>query len=97
MAKQVLLNEEVIEASNFKLLLVEKNGQNLHQLSFDFKVAHKDYHRITTLLYKQNFEVKVPESGLEFYGTIQKYWTSVTNLYEEDAVGDFSLELIEIQ
>ncbi|RXT06949.1 DUF3219 family protein [Ammoniphilus sp. CFH 90114] len=50
---------------------------------------------MTTLLYKQSFDVKVPGSKLEFRGTIVNYSTSITNLYKENEVGDFRLELIE--
>ena len=65
------------------------------KISFDFIVTHEDYHNVTTLLYENDFIVKVPEENLEFPATISNYSTSITNLYEEGAEGEFKLELIE--
>lgn len=64
-------------------------------LTIDFKVTHEMYHDVTTLLYKNDFDVKVPNEDLEFRAEIYTFWTSFTNLYEKGAVGDFHLELIE--
>jgi hypothetical protein len=42
------------------------------------------------------FDLKIPQSNEEFRAEIFNYATSVTNLYEENAVGDFSLVLLEV-
>ena len=41
------------------------------------------------------FDVKIPQSNEEFRAEIFNM-NSVTNLYEENAVGDFSLVLLEV-
>ncbi|MDN4526691.1 DUF3219 family protein [Fictibacillus fluitans] len=87
----VVLNDTTIPASDFQQTTV--NGRR--HISFQFQVEHKDYHDITTLLYKNDFDVKVPQKELSFRASIRNYSTSVTNLYEENAVGDFYLELTE--
>ncbi|SDM93574.1 Protein of unknown function [Fictibacillus solisalsi] len=91
MANSVFLNDTKIMVRDFQQTTV--NGRR--QISFLFQVEHKDYHDITTLLYKNDFDVKVPEEKLSFRASISNYSTSVTNLYEENAVGDFYLELTE--
>ncbi|MEN1968105.1 DUF3219 family protein [Lentibacillus sp. N15] len=73
----------------------QTTGGELHKIGFEFKVKSKDYHKITTLLYTNDFQVQVPVKEIEFRATIHSYSTSITNLYEENAVGDFKLELIE--
>lgn len=93
MGKTVALNELTIDADEVELSKAEVGGQSRYQLKLAFKVTHKDYHDVTVELYKNDFLVKV--EGAEFHAEIQHYATSVTNLYEEGAVGDFSLTLIE--
>lgn len=93
MGKSIVLNELTIDADQVELSKVEVGGQSLYQLKLAFKVTHKDYHDVTVELYKNDFLVKV--ENVEFYAEIQHYATSVTNLYEEDAIGDFSLTLME--
>ncbi|MBM7691150.1 hypothetical protein JOC77_000555 [Peribacillus deserti] len=95
MAQQVILNNTTLNVSNFKEETINQNGQDQHKLSFDFQVTHEEYHDITTLLYEQHFDIRVPENNLDFRGSICNYWTSFTNLYNTGAVGDFHLELIE--
>ncbi|WP_338776440.1 DUF3219 family protein [Metabacillus sp. FJAT-52054] len=86
------INERSIEGTNF--IHEEVNGS--HLISFHFRVkSGQDYHDTTTLLYKNDFEVKVPEKDLSFQAVIKQYSTSAVNLYEENAVGDYFLELIE--
>lgn len=93
MVKQIILNETIIHVENYK----EETGNELHKICFDFKVASEEYHDITTLLYEGTFDVKVPERGLAFKGSIQEYSTSMTNLYEKGQVGDFTLCLLEVK
>jgi hypothetical protein len=95
MGKQVILNGNQIDVYNYKEEKVPDDGDQAIHLSFDFKVSHQEYHDITTLLYDLYFDVKVPEDDLEFRGMIDNYYTSLTNLYEEDAIGEFHLELKE--
>ncbi len=99
MDMEVYVNEVKINATGFQEQRINdpKTGKRLYQISFDFKVrSGEDYHHITTLLYKERFDVKVPERNLEFRGSIVNYSTSITNLYQENKVGDFSLALMEI-
>ncbi|MBD1380395.1 DUF3219 family protein [Metabacillus arenae] len=92
MPTEVLLDDRVIKVNSYK----EENVNGLQKISVDFKVTSNEYHDVTTLLYKGRFDVKVPERELSFEGTINQYSTSVTNLYEENQVGDFKLTLIEV-
>jgi hypothetical protein len=99
MVTEVILNDVRIKVSSYQEEVVhdKKTGAPLQSILFEFKVTSEDYHKITTLLYENNFVVKVPERNLEFRGTINHYSTSLTNLYEENAVGDFRLGLIEVK
>lgn len=90
MNKRVWINNYPIQARNFK-----KEAAERKKISFEFTVTHEDYHDVTTLLYENDFTVKVPDEGLEFRATISNYSTSVTNLYEEGEEGEFKLELTE--
>ena len=97
MAEEVLLNDVSISITDFHEEEVndKATGKKLRKIGFNFKVTSEDYHEITTLLYQMNFQVKIPEKDLEFPATIHNYSTSITNLYKENQVGDFKLELIE--
>lgn len=90
MNRKVWINNYPIEARNFK-----KGSAERTKVSFDFTVTHEDYHDVTTLLYENDFTVKVPDENLEFRATISNYSTSVTNLYKEGEEGEFRLELVE--
>lgn len=70
---------------------------DLFQVWVEFKVTSEEYHDITTLLYKEKFQIKVPEKDIHFHGKIQQYSTSVTNLYEKGNVADFKLCLREMK
>ncbi|MUK88630.1 DUF3219 family protein [Ornithinibacillus sp. L9] len=95
MKEMVLINGFGIQAENFVESTAIKNGKTLHKITFEFIVTHEDYHDVTTLLYKNDFLVSVPNKNLQFSATINNYSTSLTNLYEENAQGKFQLELIE--
>ena len=97
MVSEILLNGVSIAITDFQEEKVVDNntGKNLRLIRFNFKVTSKEYHQITTLLYKMNFKVEIPEKNLEFPATIHSYSTSITNLYKENNVGDFKLALIE--
>lgn len=96
MVKTVIINDKTLDVTNFyeESVLDEETGKAVPKIGFEFKVSNEDYHDITVLLYEMDFQVKVPEKNLDFPATIYRYATSVTNLYEEGAVGNFSLELI---
>lgn len=95
MSKKVIIDELTIEAQNLWKENVTRNGKNLIKIGFDFKVNSKEYHDVTTLLYKNDFNVVIPDFNLNFQATISNYSTSITNLHEENNVGDFKLVLIE--
>ncbi|MFC4024844.1 DUF3219 family protein [Oceanobacillus longus] len=95
MNEKVVINDVTIDAINFQEETVERDGRELKKVRFDFKVTAEGYHDITTLLYKNDFMVKMPAKSLEFPAVIHRYSTSITNLYEAGAVGDFKLELLE--
>ncbi|RLQ96133.1 DUF3219 family protein [Falsibacillus albus] len=93
MVKEILLNEKRIAIKEYEEKLV--NGLNAINIVFD--VSSDDYHDVAILLYEGYFQVDVPQNGLSFNGTIQQYYTSVTNLYEENQVGEFTLSLLEVK
>ncbi|WP_210469297.1 DUF3219 family protein [Sporosarcina sp. 6E9] len=97
MVQQVFLNDVSFSITDFHEEWVNDKvtGKKFRKISFNFKVTSEEYHDITTLLYQMNFHVKVPEKELEFPATIHSYSTSITNLYKENQVGDFKLDLIE--
>lgn len=90
MTQKILIDDFPIEAIEF-----EKKQTQPYVIAFKFLVTHERYHDVTTLLYKNDFLVKIPADNIEFPATISKYSTSVTNLYEEGSVGEFKLELTE--
>jgi hypothetical protein len=90
---EIMLDDTLIKVTNYQEEVADETGK--HQISFDFKVRSNEYHDVTTLLYKGTFDVKVPEKEMKFEGTILNYYTSVTDLYKENEVGDFHLVLVE--
>jgi Protein of unknown function (DUF3219) len=100
MVNEVILNDYTLKVTDYNEEVVknEKTGNELKKISFDFKVRGGDeYHDVTSLLYKNTFDVKVPEKNLEFRGTIHNYYTSRGNFSDENVVADFKLELIEVE
>jgi len=94
---QIFLNSTPIEVDDFSHSTIpdKKSHDLLRVIAVDFKVSSKDYHDITALLYKNDFNIIIPGKNIEFRGHILNYSTSITDLYQEDQVGDFHLELIE--
>ncbi|MGD6815963.1 DUF3219 family protein [Metabacillus sp. 113a] len=89
---EILINERRFEGTGF----VHDRAGGLHQITFNFKVrSGQEYHEVTTLLYKNDFHIQVPEEGLSFQAVIQQYSTSAVNLYEENAIADYHIQLIE--
>jgi hypothetical protein len=97
MTLTVWIDDTEIAASNYKEESVadKASGKPIRKIAFDFKVTSADYHDIAVLLYKMDFRIRVPEKGLDFFATITNYSTSITNLYEENQVADYKLELTE--
>ncbi|MDR4886243.1 DUF3219 family protein [Fredinandcohnia sp. QZ13] len=91
MVTEIYLNEYKLNVTNY----YEETKNHLLLVKVEFKVSSEDYHDITTLLYKGNFDLKVPERNIACKVIIQEYSTSITNLYEKDQVGDFTLTLLE--
>ncbi|WHY99585.1 DUF3219 family protein [Peribacillus simplex] len=97
MEDKVILNDVPLHVTDFLSETVkDSEGKEIRKVSFNFKVTHSEYHEITTLLYQMVFVLKIPQSNEEFRAEIFNYATSVTNLYEENAVGEFSLVLLEV-
>ncbi|KWW21338.1 hypothetical protein AS888_17265 [Peribacillus simplex] len=97
MVDEVILNDVRLIVTDFLADTVEgSEGGEIRKVSFNFKVTNEEYHDITTLLYQMIFDIKIPQLNEEFRAEIHNYATSVTNLYEENAVGDFSLVLLEV-
>lgn len=89
----IILNNTLIKVHRFE----HRKVNQLHEISVGFEVTSEEYHDITTLLYEGTFDIKVPEEELSFRGTIGQYFTSISNLYEEGQVGEFSLTLLEVK
>jgi hypothetical protein len=94
MGEKIFINNFLIEADQLHVSNADKEPEP-KKISISFQVTHKDYHDVTTLLYENDFIVEVPTENLKFPAQIHSYSTSVTNLYKENAVGDFKLELQE--
>ncbi|WP_029191149.1 DUF3219 family protein [Ornithinibacillus scapharcae] len=91
----VWINDLALKVEKIDYKVVEKHGRGLQQLELVFKVNHEIYHDVTTELYKNNFQVKVPHMELEIEAEIENYYTSITNLYEKNSIGEFTLVLLE--
>ena len=92
MVTEIYLDDYKLNISDYQ----EELNNKFLLIKVDFKVSSEEYHDVTTLLYKGNFHLKVPERNRECRATIQEYSTSITNLYEKDQVGLFKLTLREI-
>lgn len=93
----VWIDETQVTALNFQkeTLTDPVSGKTKQKIAFDFKVTSAEYHDIAVLLYKMEFRIRVPEQNLDFVAAISNYSTSITNLYEENQVADYKLELTE--
>ncbi|RLL42152.1 DUF3219 family protein [Oceanobacillus piezotolerans] len=88
----VKINDRALHTYDF---YKEKQADRRMKIGFKFNVNSENYHDVTTLLYKNDFVVEIPEDKVVFSAVIGNYTTSITNLYKENNVGKFSLELIE--
>ncbi|PSL40383.1 uncharacterized protein DUF3219 [Planomicrobium soli] len=93
----VWIDDTKIDALSFQeeTITDDASGKTKRKIAFDFKVTSAEYHDIAVLLYKMEFRIQVPEKELDFFAAISNYSTSITNLYEEDQVADYKLELTE--
>lgn len=93
---EIWLDDRRFEATGLREFAVaEQDGPERRAFAFDFKVTHEDYHDVTTLLYKGRFRLRIPALDADVQTDIHNYSTSLDNLYEKGAVGDYHLELAE--
>lgn len=93
----VWIDDKQIKATDFKneQVQISEADNSAEKISFSFKVNSEEYHDVAVLLYKNDFQVRVPDLDLEFPATIHNYATDRTDLYKEGQVADYYLELIE--
>lgn len=92
MVTKVYLNDTPIQVTQYQ----EYTKDGFLHIAIDFKVTSQEYHDIVTLLYEGTFDVKIPEKNLSLRATIHQFYTSVTNLYEENQVGEYHVLLREV-
>lgn len=93
---EIRIDERTFDATGLREFAVEgPDGRKRRAFAFDFKVTHEDYHDVATLLYKGTFRLRIPQLDVDSQTDIHNYSTSLDNLYEKDAVGDYHLELAE--
>ncbi|MFP7495240.1 DUF3219 family protein [Terribacillus saccharophilus] len=95
MNTKVVVNGMELAAYDYEHRYSEKDGKQLHEIQFKFPVTSETYHDVAVLLYKDDFHVEVPDEDIVFDATIKQYSTSITNLYEKNQVGEYSLVLEE--
>lgn len=64
-----MLNDVKINVTRYQEKAVDdpKSGSPLQYITIDFQVrSGEEYHKITTLLYEQIFDVKIPERNRQF-------------------------------
>jgi len=93
--QEVIINGMKIDTTSIKIDKIGKDGESRVKIDLEFQVTSKEYHDVTTMLYKNDFIVEIPKEKLEVQATIYNYSTSITDLYEEGNVGDFKLVLLE--
>lgn len=93
LTKEIMLNNRLFQVNSYK----EERVNDARIISVEFFVTSEEYHEVTTLLYKNHFDVVVPEENLSFEAVIEQYSTSLTNLYKENQVSTFSLSLHEVK
>ncbi|MCQ4085364.1 DUF3219 family protein [Saccharibacillus sp. JS10] len=94
MNTEVQIDERIFAVTDLRQFTVERSdGQEQQIFSFDFKVTHEEYHDVATLLYKGSFRLQIPQLHVDCEADIYNYSTSLDNLYEKGAIGDYHLEL----
>ncbi|WP_110929535.1 DUF3219 family protein [Bacillus massiliglaciei] len=98
MIRQIQLDDKILEVEecNLHKKQTSQDGEFLREVHFSIKVTNEKYHEITTLLYRMNFNVFIPELNMRFPAKITNYTAPFTNLYVEGNEGVFSLILVEV-
>jgi len=66
---RIILDGRTIVISHFEM----DNTGGLRRIAAHFPVTSEDYHDVTTLLYKGEFDVQVPAQNAAFRGKIVEY------------------------
>ena len=69
MVDRIILDGRTIVISHFEM----DNTGGLRRIAAHFPVTSEDYHDVTTLLYKGEFDVQVPAQNAAFRGKIVEY------------------------
>lgn len=94
---EIWIDERKFHVTGLREFAVEgADGRKQRAFAFDFKVTHDEYHDVATLLYKGMFRLQIPQLEVDSQTGIHNYSTSLDDLYEKDAVGDYHLELAEL-
>lgn len=93
MVYEIALNNRLIKVDSFR----DEKINGKRTITVEFKVSSKEYHEITTLLYKGTFQLDIPEQNNSFKVSIVEYSTSITNLYKEGQIGEFTISLQEVE
>ncbi|GIO23324.1 DUF3219 family protein [Oceanobacillus sp. J11TS1] len=88
---KIRINGHVFEGKKVEIL----EADDKKQVAFSFDVTSETYHDVTALLYKNDFQVDIPDASLSFQATILAYSTSTTNLYEKGNTSEFYVKLGE--
>ena len=93
MVENIYLDETKIPLTFFE----DETVDGLYKVTIEFNVTSEAYHDIAVLLYRERFDVEVPDKDKKFKGEIYNYSTSLTNLYEDNQVAVYRLVLKEIR
>lgn len=93
----IYINGYHIKAHKFNMDILDQRNKSLKQISFEFTVTSETYHEVTTLLYQNEFLVKVPEENVVFNAKIRNYSTPIINLYEKGNKANYKIVLQEYQ
>jgi len=89
--QEVRLDEVTIKVTK----LFQENINGLHKITIVFPVRSEEYHDTAVLLYRKEFKVTIPSNNIEFEGRIVQFYTSITDLYKEGNVGEYTVSLLE--
>ncbi|MEB8068555.1 DUF3219 family protein [Mammaliicoccus fleurettii] len=92
MIKEIYIDDTRVQLTHFE----DEVDQGLYKISIEFDVTSETYHDIAVLLYREEFDINIPEKNKRFKAKIFNYATSLTNLYESDQVAQYRLILVEI-
>lgn len=92
MVKEIYIDDTLISVTHFD----DSKDNGAYTVSIKFDVTSEEYHDIAVLLYKEVFDIRIPEKDISFRGKIYNYSTSLTNLYKEGEVAQYRLVLTEV-